>query len=431
MAVKPRAAAVATALGLAVALAAVYWWSMPPWFYVQSASGNSLARVLGKAPYFESDGAFILRQFRQQRSFTHNDHVLYHVLATALPRSSGESSDPVRSHVLVSVVAGAAGAAVLVLAGYRLSGRLLPSLLAACLVAGSASYWYFAATIDTYAPAVLASILTLQLALLCAERQQLVMYVAMGAAAGATFLFRTDAVLLAPLVLVALGATTNRLVRVTCCGAAAALVGAGGYALVAHYAYGVRFPDVWTWATASLHRPEATLGVWASATNVTAGTLWLTAVNHLVYSVMLPALDATRESDLVRAMAASRTGAVAFVVYCAFAMVVVARLAALIIRRATRGASILLLVVGGAWAVTRIVFYTWWNPHDPFLFAITSLPALWLVCLVAFRDAGRPRRAWEPGDGLMLGSLAAVVSLVWWHNFEVLVRPLWHMPVPH
>jgi hypothetical protein len=423
-----RGGLLGTALGLALTLGVVYARSMPPTLYVESPSGNSLARVLGKEPYFESDGAFIVRQFRQQRTFTHNDHVLYHVLARTWHRwSGGTPADAVAPHLALSIVAGALGASLLVIAGYQVASQLLPALLSAGLVGGAASYWFFASTIDTYLPSLLFSILALSLAVRCVDTQRLGSYAAMGAAAGVAFLLRTDAILLAPLIVVAVQARRGRIARVAICGLAAALVGGGGYALLAHYAYDVPYSNAWSWATASLHRPQASLGIWASTNNLSMQTLGLTLANHLVYGVVLPGLDMTRVANVLDAGRSSSSGSMAFVAYVALCAVALVR-SGILASASQGGRTRLLLGVAALWLLARIGFYAWWNPHDPFLFAVMSVPALWLLWILPFSAPGRTPRSTLLR--LTFGTLALAVPLVWWHNFQVLIGPVWTMPVP-
>src|SRR5215470_20118179 len=52
--------------------------------------------------FFDSDGEFIVRQFRQGSSYTHNDHLLYHVLAKTvvdLAPAAGGEPDIVTGHL--------------------------------------------------------------------------------------------------------------------------------------------------------------------------------------------------------------------------------------------------------------------------------------------------------------------------------------------
>ena len=76
-----------------------------------------------------------------------------------------------------------------------------------------------------------------------------------------------------------------------------------------------------------------------------------------------------------------------------------------------------------AWFLSRIVFYAWWDPFDPFLFAVMSLPCLWLVLLwgtdtVVTTGTGRRARLFA------LCGLGFLTLVVWAHNARHMVFPL-------
>ena len=77
---------------LFVAMLSVYGYSVP----------GSFNTVEENRRFFDSDGEFITRQFRQGRTFTHNDHLLYHILGkwlfTHAENIPGIRKDPVSSH---------------------------------------------------------------------------------------------------------------------------------------------------------------------------------------------------------------------------------------------------------------------------------------------------------------------------------------------
>ena len=113
------------AVVLTAAAGSVYWVSVPTEFNV----------VRGNRSFFDSDGEFITRQFRQGRTFTHNDHLLYHLAARAFHDGAAERlparRDAVRVHKLLSVGAGALGLGLLFVIGYQWLGHwlaLLPAL---------------------------------------------------------------------------------------------------------------------------------------------------------------------------------------------------------------------------------------------------------------------------------------------------------------
>jgi hypothetical protein len=412
--------------GLSAALSVVYLVSLPRQMYVETGPRNSVAWQLGRVPYFQSDGAFILHQYRTGSSVTHNDHLAYHVAARRLHRGLFPDDDTA-AHMTLGVLAGGAGVGVLVLAGFQATRQLLPSILAALLVAGGASYWFFSASIDTYVPGLLWSIVALAAAIWCVHTQRKSCYVALGTAAGLAFLFRTDAVLLAPLIVAVVGAREGRLERILLCGAPAALVGGVGYSLLANYSYGVPFSDVWSFATGSLDRAPARSGVWGTFDNVTTGNLVVTTANQYLYGLILPGLTLTRSRDVLGAMFSSDSGVVATLLYTAFVVLAFLEIA----RRTLRADSHLRLLVllGAVCVLTRLGFYTWWDPHDPFLFATNGIPSIWLFSILPFHADTRhpPAPSGVSLNVRLLTLLAVLVAVVWWHNLHQLIFAVWSM----
>ena len=287
------------AVVLTAAAGSVYWVSVPTEFNV----------VRGNRSFFDSDGEFITRQFRQGRTFTHNDHLLYHLAARAFHDGAAERlparRDAVRVHKLLSVGAGALGLGLLFVIGYQWLGHWL-ALLPALLVGGSAGYWFFASTIDTYLPSLCASIAALGLALQCVRSQRSANYVWLGVCIGLAFLLRTDAVLLAPLLLVSLGAGRAIPMRLGACVLTAVLIGGGGYAALAHRYYDVPLNDLSGWMLNHRNRPEAEQGAWGNTANLTPENLETVLANHLAYTVLLPGLRTTNDADIVRVSGGSR-----------------------------------------------------------------------------------------------------------------------------
>ncbi len=405
----------ALAVLLFAALAAVYALSVP----------GAFNTVFRNERFFGSDGEFITRQFREGATYTHNDHLLYHVAATVLADVGlpGIGDDAVAVHKLLSVLAGAAGVSLLFLFGHRYGGRLGPALILALLVAGTSSYWFFASTIDTYLPGVFASILSLGLALRCVRDQRMASYGALGAAMGLAFLLRTDGFLLAPLAGVALLAPERRLRRVGASLAAAGLVGGVGYAVLARAFYDVPPAEVASFALGHQERKRVEKGKWARAKNLRPRHLEIVLANHLVYGIVLPDLSRTRNPRVLQRMAKHRYGPFTLGVLAAFAVFMAVehgrRGAAAV--RARNAEPLVLLGVALCWLLVRVVFYTWWDPFDPFLFAVTSVPALWLLALLFVAPSGTaPERA----PAAALAAAAVLGAAVWIHNWIVLIQPL-------
>ena len=113
---KPKALSWLLAVPLFAVALVVYANSMPASFNTRYEN-----RI-----FFDSDGEFITRQFRQGSTYTHNDHLLYHVLAKTVvrfaPPAAGGEPDIVGGHLALSVFFGALGLATLYLGGVWLGG---------------------------------------------------------------------------------------------------------------------------------------------------------------------------------------------------------------------------------------------------------------------------------------------------------------------
>ena len=418
MTVKPKALSWLLAVPLFAVALVVYVNALPASFNTRYEN-----RI-----FFDSDGEFIIRQFRQGSSYTHNDHLLYHVLAKAVvqlaaPAAGGEP-DIVGGHLALSVFLGALGVAMLYLGGVWLGGDPRAALTSAVLLGGTAGYWFFSSTIDTYVPHLLAAMVALLLALKCLRDQRLVDYGWLGLAASVAFLFRTDAALLATLGIVAFAdrPTPSRACRrLGLCAGVVAVIGFGGYALLANIYYGVAMEHVFSWMLGIGARPEAAKGTWGTIHNLTAHNLFLTALNHLSYAVLIPGVENTRSIRVFNHYAALGPGLVSWVASLVMGLVMAIGLAAAAARRDAEHVRWVLVLVA-AWIVPRVAFYCWWDPHDPFLFAVMSLPGVWLI---AFAFAG------YDGGGALSGNASyrwifvlLLAIAVWLHNAKYLIGVL-------
>jgi len=406
-----RAGTIGIGLVCGLVLCAIYASSVPDSFNTVRSHGR----------FFDSDGEFILRQFREEKTFTHNDHLFYHVAARGIHAASG---DPLFSHLVLSVLSGVLGILVLSGAGYRLTHDAALALLASALVAGSAGWWFFSSTIDTYLPSLAASCLALALALMALRAPSPALFAGLGAAMGIAFLLRTDGFLLLVLGLVfaAPRCRSGKYLLVT--GAAGFAVGAVGYAVLAAVFYDVAPGDVATFALRGIDRPDEVRAEseWGSWKNVTASRTALTLVNHAFYTVLLPSIESTRELRFWRAYSAPGL--------LALGLFVAAELCALIalLERAASAQSDrvewrIVAALCLSWGATRVLFYTWWDPFDPFLFAVMSLPALWMVVLFGSQAILECLpMAWQ--RRALLGIWALVCAVVWLHNVRTLIAPL-------
>jgi len=404
-----------TAVVLFGVFAVIYWVSVP----------NGFNTVRENRRFFDSDGEFITRQFKQGSTYTHQDHLLYHILATTLHASSdyvpGLPKDPVAVHKILSVFFGALGITCLFLFGLMMTKRLLPSLLAALFVAGSAGYWFFSATIDTYVPSLCFCIVALGLTLKWLTDQSMSTSVTLGASMGIAFLFRTDGFLLGSLGLAGLGIRRRWYAKLLPIVLAGAIVSGVGYAGLAHHVYKIDYKDVPSWSRGHLDRREVGEN-WGVIKNLTLENIKLVLVNQVFYTVFLPGLESTADPDFCKTMTAFRYGGLILSAYLLFLLLIVASTIAALVRywRNRQLTQSLPIVLGLSWFISRTLFYTWWNPYEPFLFAVMSIPALWLFCLIFLQE--------KPHTSLRLGGMTLIVILVWGHNLAHLILPLRALP---
>ena len=371
--------------------------------------------------FFDSDGEFIVRQYRQGRTFTHNDHLLYHIAAKFVQENSarvpGLGGDPVRAHKLLSTVSGALAVSLLYWLGAALTGRRLFAAVPALLLGGCAGWWFFSATVDTYMPHVCASVGALGLCLLYLRNPSPTIAAGLGGLIGLSTLLRTDGVLLLPLALVLLRAGRGWWQHGLALGACGLVLGVGGYFVLAHGFYDVPWGEVPAWALNSLERPEQP-NPWGRIENLSGENLALVGVNHGLYTVALPELDRTGDARIwVTYTGAGWGGLLFYLGVLTNAVLVGARDT----RRAWReqdlaGAFVPAIVL--VWIASRVGFFTWWNPYDPFLFAVMSLPALWLLLVWSLREGPGPR-----ARGAEWAMVAAALVL-WLHNLWFMILPL-------
>ena len=233
------------------------------------------------------------------------------------------------------------------------------SLASAVLLGGTAGYWFFSATIDTYIPHLWAAMVALLLALKCLRDQHLVDYGWLGLAVSVAFLFRTDAALLATLGIVAFAdrpTPSRACCRLGMCAGVVVVIGFGGYALLANVFYGVAVENVFSWMLGFGARPEVSKGVWGTIHNLTAHNLFLTMLNHLGYAVVIPGVENTRSIRAFDHYAALGPGLISWMVSLVTGVVMAFGLAATATRKDAGHVRWVLALVA-AWIVPRVAFY--------------------------------------------------------------------------
>ncbi|OVE76028.1 hypothetical protein BVX97_02505 [bacterium E08(2017)] len=389
---------------------------------------GSFNTVSENRKYFDSDGEFITRQFRQGKIFTHNDHLLYHILGKAIYDSSDKlqaNEDSVTPHKSLSVYFGALGVTFFYLFGSLITRKPLISILCALFSGGTAGYWFFSATIDTYVPCLSVSIPVLGLAVLALKGDARNKSIAIGALAGLAFLFRTDSFLLALMGCYLLRNNKKFLINAGCALAAGVAVGLLGYAILSAACYDISMTPsaMWDWMSGSMTRPETAKQIWGQPENITPYNAALMTVNQLFYTIVIPGLLKTRGADFY--VRYSKGGWIPFIIWlAAFAVAIFYIVKAL---RKKDASSIIdlpfAMILAGIWFLSRLFFYTWWDPFDPFLFAGMAMPAIWLVVLLGFNAALSEELPLK--QRIFNFSLLSLLTLaVWLHNWYYIVIPL-------
>jgi hypothetical protein len=379
--------------------------------------------------FFDSDSEFIVRQFAQGKTFTHNDHLLYHILGKAIYDHSATlkaEKNAIAPHRFLSYASGAAGVALFYLFGALITGKCVLPLLCAVFAGGTAGWWFFASVIDTYIPSLCLSIPVLGVAVLSLGKATVCRSALIGITAGLAFLLRTDSVLLAVMGVYLLKDRKRMVVNGLAVLIPGAITGVLGYALLAHIFYDVAMDPstLWQWACGSLQRPEAVAkSIWGTAANLTPFNASVIFVNQLFYAIVIPGLEKTRNPAFYAQYV--KGGWIPLCIYvCGLGMALYQHFIRIRAdRRQSNTASTFVLVIAGLWFFSRMLFYTWWDPFDPFLFALMSLPAIWLILLTGFDyalerlPAGKGRMAcW-----ILLGLMTLAV---WMHNAYYLIVPL-------
>lgn len=406
-------------LVLFIGFAAIYAHSIPGRFNT----------VHQNRKYFDSDGEFITRQFVQDKIFTHNDHLLYHILAKALYKAIPaleESGDAVTPHKALSVFFGALGVVFLYLFGFLVTKQFLLSLLCAMCFGGTAGWWFFSATIDTYIPCLSVSIPVLGLAMLALKgRGTRLMSLGIGIMAGLAFLFRTDSVLLIFMSAYLIRNQKTFIRDGIMAAIAGVMVGITGYAVLSHLFYDIpiNVTAMSEWITGAMLRPESTERIWGVATNLTMPNFALMLVNQCFYTILIPGLMSTREPAFYSAY--SLSGWVSLLLWMATILTALYHIGSRICRGSgsDRCFSIITAALAFIWFLSRLLFYTWWDPRDPFLFAVMAMPALWIIVLLGFcyaREQVLDEWKWRAHLALLvLFSLS-----VWIHNYLNMINPL-------
>lgn len=394
---------------------------------------NSIPKRFNLKPenrkYFDSDGEFITRQFREGKTFTHNDHILYHVMGKFLFDHSpavGIKQNYVTPHKVLSVFFGALGVMLFYVFGAMITKRQILPLVCALFAGGTAGWWFFSATIDTYIPCLSVSIPVLGCAVLCLKKESYAYSIAIGAMAGLAFLFRTDSFILMFMGIYLLkirGNGGNHLLSVIIPGV---IIGIAGYVILAHVCYGVDFNPVnmFKWAMGSLQRPEAVQEkIWGKPENITPYNGALLFVNQLMYTIVIPGLMKTRGADFY--MRYVKGGWIPLIIYMSALAVAIYHITMRVKKNSSNDNKLPLYIVllSATWFVTRWIFYTWWDPFDPFLFAGMAMPAIWLTLLTGFHYAleTSATRKIEQGYWLLIGTATLAV---WLHNIYYMIGPL-------
>ena len=181
--------------------------------------------------------------------------------------------------------------------------------------------------------------------------------------------------------------------------------------------YDIPIKDIPAWSLAISERGEAR-EIWGVLGNINLENIKLAGINHLYYTILIPGLMSTRDSHIFEAMNQLPLGEWIIIFYTFFLLLIVGNSIFVFIKNIKHGlmTESIVILLGYIWLISRIIFYTWWDPYDPFLFAVMSIPVLWLFLLI-FLNKGKL-------STLRLVLALVMVILVWSHNYLHIINPL-------
>jgi hypothetical protein len=203
------------------------------------------------------------------------------------------------------------------------------------------------------------------------------------------------------------------------------IVGVFGYALLSHMFYDIpaSATAMSEWISGAMYRPESSEKIWGVAKNITIPNMALMIVNQFFYTILIPGLFKTRAIEFYSQY--SPAGWISLVLWTATFTTATYHIGSAICRESKNRKcfSLYAFVLAGIWFFTRLIFYTWWDPFDPFLFAVMATPALWLILILGFSYAQES----DLGKWKWRAHLALLIMLtisVWIHNYYYMIRPL-------
>ena len=206
---------------------------------------------------------------------------------------------------------------------------------------------------------------------------------------------------------------------------AAIIVGVAGYFALAHIFYDVPWQDVPAWAVGGIQRPEAAAErSWGVIDNLSWGNVFKTWINHTCYAVILPGLGTTQNANFLQAFSA--VGKISLAAYTAAVLAAIGFVLHQVrnMIHSRRYSELLLPLLALLWVVSRTTFYSWWDPKDPFLFSVMSIPAIWLLFLLVQQHAETIVGESRKGRYCLYAAQTGIILLVWVHNLNVMIVPL-------
>lgn len=329
---------------------------------------------------FGNDHFWIILQYQHSSDRHHNHHILYHILAKQIRVGlwlAWSVKHPMYAFKLVSALFGALGLVFFYICLLRLWIDKGLAQLFTVLFGLLASYYYFSSTIDTYIPAVAASIVVMLFLIQCLSEDGKQHYIYLGFALGIAVLFRLDNVLLVPLALLPIALSRKVISSFFYC-SIGLITGALAYLILAIQIYELSYIEFFDWVFE--RRIDADSKGLASVSNFNLSDFITVLKNHILYSLIFESgyrdnsgRSLFELSIIVKRVLSGCFYAITFIVILVFTHKCVKK--EVQVTPLFRNV-ILILVV---WIVSRILFYLWFNPVEPFLFTTKTVVPVWML----------------------------------------------------
>ncbi len=338
---------------------------------------------------FGNDHQWIVLQSKLSSSRHHQHHLLYHIIVRqvrALLWINSITRDPIFAFKIVSAFFGASGLVLFYFCMVKLALNQGIAQFFTLMLGLSASYFFFSATVDTYIPAVAASIVVMICLINCLTSEKQSNYVYLGFALGLAVLFRLDNVLLVPLAFIPIILSRKKLLNCAYC-SIGLIVGALAYVVLAKYIYHINYVDIFDWVISLGSRVDKEEKGLAELANFNLVDFMAVIKSHFLHSFIFES-GYRINGDSAAYVYGAIVKKVLTICFIAITLSVIALFAVKVARNSIKITGIYrnVILILICWIVVRISFYLWFNPVEPFVFTPSTIAPIW--ALIALMTAG-------------------------------------------